>query len=148
MSCIKKIALREPLVDTVEPSAQTTTACKFFSIDLNTVKTEDLSWQKPFTCKGIRKDFMHAFIAWFDVEFSRCHKPVTISTAPASTYTHWKQTVFYLEDLLSISEGDVISGHVSCKPNAKNPRDLDIDIHVDFDGKWGQIHKTQEYLLR
>jgi len=91
---------------------------------------------------------MHAFIAWFDVEFSKCHKPVIISTAPSSPYTHWKQTVFYLEDLLSVSQGDVVSGTVSCKPNSKNPRDLDIEIHVDYEGKWNNIHKTQEYLLR
>jgi len=148
MTCIKKIAYREPLVDTVEPSAQTTTACKFFSVDLNTVKSEDLSFKTPFICKATRDDYMHALIAWFDVEFSRCHKPVIISTAPSSPYTHWKQTVFYLEDLLSVSQGDVVSGTVSCKPNSKNPRDLDIEIHVDYEGKWNNIHKTQEYLLR
>lgn len=148
MSCIKSIAYREPLVDTVEPSTQVTTACKFFTIDLNTVKPEDLAFKMDFSCKGIRNDFLHALIAWFDVEFSRCHKPVKISTAPVSPYTHWKQTVFYLEDLLSISQGDTISGWVACKPNVKNPRDLDIEIHVDFNGKVNQVHKTQEYLLR
>jgi len=148
MTCIKKIAYREPLVDTVEANAQVTTSCKFFSVDLNTVKPEDLSFKKPFTIKVNRDDYMHAFIAWFDVEFSKCHKTVTISTAPSSPYTHWKQTVFYLEDLLSVSQGDVISGFVSCRPNGKNPRDLDIEIHTDYEGKWNIVHKTQEYLLR
>jgi hypothetical protein len=38
--------------------------------------------------------------------------------------THWKQTVFYLEDTLTVCTGEELSGTLSCKPNAKNPRDL------------------------
>jgi hypothetical protein len=38
--------------------------------------------------------------------------------------THWKQTVFYLEDTLTVCEGEELSGTYTCKPNAKNPRDL------------------------
>jgi len=91
---------------------------------------------------------MHALIAWFDVEFSKCHKPISFTTSPASKYTHWKQTVFYTEDVLSVSEGEEVKGVLTCKPNSKNPRDLDITIRLDFDGKHSSVHKTQEYFLR
>jgi len=148
MSCIKKIAYLEPIVDTVEYQSQTTTGYRFFTIDLNTVKEADLAFKRHFTLECTRNDFTHALVAWFDVEFSKCHKSVTISTAPVAPYTHWKQTVFYLEDVLIVSEGDKISGYLECKPNEKNPRDLDIQIHVDFNGKYNSVSKTQEYLLR
>jgi protein arginine N-methyltransferase 1 len=148
MSCIKNIAIREPLVDTVEAAAQMTTACKFMSIDLNTVKVADLTFVRPFTLKGTRNDFMHAFIAWFDVEFSKCLKPISFTTGPGSKYTHWKQTVFYTTEVLSVSEQEEIKGSLSCKPNAKNPRDLDITIAVDFDVKHCSVHLSQDYFLR
>jgi len=148
MSCIKHIALREPLVDTVEASAQMTNFCKFLTIDVNTVKVEDLAFTRPFQFKGARNDFMHAVIAWFDVEFSKCHKPISFTTAPHSKYTHWKQTVFYTKEVLSVSEGEEIKGTLSCKPNTKNPRDLDISVTIDFDGKHSSAHFSQEFSLK
>jgi protein arginine N-methyltransferase 1 len=148
MSCIKKIAFREPLVDTVEGNSQVTSPHQFYTVDLNTVKVDDLSFKRPFTIKATRTDYMHAFVAWFDVEFSKCHKPIILSTAPHLPYTHWKQTIFYIEDILSITEGDTISGYLSCKPNSKNPRDLDIEIGIDYDGKYNKIHKVHDYILR
>ncbi|KAK9761729.1 Nuclear SAM-dependent mono-and asymmetric methyltransferase, partial [Basidiobolus ranarum] len=38
MSCIKDIALKEPLVDIVDPKAVATTACDFKTIDIKTVQ--------------------------------------------------------------------------------------------------------------
>ena len=68
------------------------------------------------------------FIAWFDIEFSACHKPVRFSTGPHTKYTHWKQTVFYLADVLTVEAGENVTGKLSCKPNQNNRRDLDIAI--------------------
>jgi len=148
MSCIKNIALREPLVDIVENGAIVTSAHKFLSIDLNTVKVEDLTFTSQFSVKATRNDFVHAFIAWFDIEFSACFRPITFSTGPGSKYTHWKQTVFYTTESITIAEKEEIKGSLTCKPNAKNPRDLDISLKVDFDGKYTTFHNSQEYYLR
>lgn len=40
--------------------------------------------------------------------------------APDAPYTHWKQTVFYLEDYLTVRRGEEITGSVAMKPNEKN----------------------------
>ncbi|MGH0184347.1 UNVERIFIED_CONTAM: hypothetical protein FKN15_014608 [Acipenser sinensis] len=40
--------------------------------------------------------------------------------SPESPYTHWKQTVFYLDDYLTVKTGEEILGTISMKPNAKN----------------------------
>jgi len=40
--------------------------------------------------------------------------------APDAPYTHWKQTVFYLEEYLTVKRGEEIVGTVSMKPNEKN----------------------------
>jgi len=146
--CIKKIAYREPLVDTVNPKAVVSTPSKFLTLNLNTCKTEDLTFSSTFECIAQRNDYVHGFIAWFDITFSCCHKPVYFSTGPNSKYTHWKQTVFYLEETLSVEHGEKVKGTIKVGPNAKNPRDLDISLQIDFDGKFQSVHKTQEYLLR
>ena len=87
-------------------------------------------------------------VAYFDVEFSRCHKPISFSTSPHERGTHWKQTVFYLEDELVVCAGEVLKGTLDCKQNAKNPRDLDITITYSFNGKKCQAERTQRYMMR
>ncbi|KAL9128833.1 MAG: hypothetical protein Q9217_002559 [Psora testacea] len=125
---LKDAALTEPLVDTVELKACVTDPSKVFEIDLYHVTTEDLTFRAPFCLKVRRPDFIHALIAWFDIEFSACHKPIRFSTGPHSKYTHWKQTVFYLRDVLTVEDGEEVTGFLMSKPNEKKKRDLDIAI--------------------
>ncbi|KAI5123903.1 hypothetical protein M0805_005719 [Coniferiporia weirii] len=127
-SCIKDIALREPLVDTVDLKSVVTDPCMIKHIDLRTAKKEDLSFSAPFSLTATRNDYIHAFLAWFDVSFECTHKKVQFSTGPHAKYTHWKQTVFYTPSTVTISEGDAITGKLTCAPNERNNRDLDITI--------------------
>ncbi|KDO24558.1 hypothetical protein SPRG_20913 [Saprolegnia parasitica CBS 223.65] len=145
--CIKKIAMTEPLVDTVEGDAIVSNVCPILDIDLATVKKEDLAFKSPFSVVCARKDFCHALVAYFDCAFTHCHKPIAFSTGPRAKYTHWKQTVFYLSQPLTVRAGDVIEGTLSCVPNAANPRDLDIEIDVHFDGA-SSFHEKHQYYLR
>ncbi|KAL8692511.1 MAG: hypothetical protein Q9218_002486 [Villophora microphyllina] len=127
-SPLKDTALTEPLVDTVEIKACVTEPTQVFSIDLYTVKPADLAFTAPFTLDCRRNDFIHALIAWFDIDFTACHKPIRFSTGPHAKYTHWKQTVFYLREVLTVEENEQVSGTLSSRPNAKKKRDLDIEI--------------------
>ena len=70
------------------------------------------------------------------------------STGPQAKYTHWKQTVFYLSEPVTGEAGEVVDGVLRCAPNAKNHRDLDIEIGYVFDGKNGHINAVQPYRLR
>lgn len=131
-SPIKTMALREPLVDTVEFKAVVTDPCPLYKIDIKTVSKDQLAFTKDFQVRCRRDDYVHAIVAWFDMEFNACHKPVKFSTGPHARYTHWKQTVFYLGESMLVKEGEVISGSVACRPNQRNPRDLDIIVDYDF----------------
>ena len=133
-SCIKEIALREPLVDTVDLKSVVTEPCMIRHIDLRTVKKEDLTFKVPFSITATRNDYVHAYLAWFDINFSCCHKPVKFSTGPHAKYTHWKQTVFYTPETVTVSQGQVINGFLDCAPNKVNNRDLDIVIEYAVEG--------------
>jgi len=94
MSCIKELALMEPLVDVCDPQQVISNACAVLNIDLYTVTKEQLDFTAPFKLTVNRDDYCHALVAYFTVEFSRSHTKLMFSTGPRSEYTHWKQTVF------------------------------------------------------
>jgi type I protein arginine methyltransferase len=127
-SPLKNTALTEPLVDTVEIKAVVTDPTAVLTLDLYTCKTTDLAFSSAFTLDVRRDDFIHALIAWFDIDFTACHKPIRFSTGPHTKYTHWKQTVFYLREVLTVQQGEQIRGVLMNKPNDKNKRDLDVKI--------------------
>jgi len=147
MSHIKEIALREPLVDVVESKALVTKPVVLKKIDIYTVKKEELSFTTPFKLVCARDDYIHAFISWFDIEFTACHKTIHFSTSPFAQYTHWKQTVFYLRDTLTIKNGETVEGELSCSPNEKNPRDLNIKINYKFDGEFMKSSDNLDYKM-
>jgi len=72
--------------------------CLLLEIDLNTLRKEDCAFDVPFQLHARQDDYVHALVTFFTVEFSKCHKRTWFSTAPEAPYTHWKQTVFYLND--------------------------------------------------
>ncbi|CAL3963680.1 hypothetical protein PZA11_001224 [Diplocarpon coronariae] len=127
-SPLKHTALTEPLVDTVEIKAVVTDPTAVLTLDLYTCTTADLVFSSPFVLDCRRDDFVHALIAWFDIDFTACHKPIRFSTGPHTKYTHWKQTVFYLREVLTVQQGEQIRGVLENKPNEKNKRDLDVKI--------------------
>jgi protein arginine N-methyltransferase 1 len=130
-SPLKYTALTEPLVDTVELKAVVTDPAPVITLDLYTCTVEDLAFKLPFSLPVRRTDYIHAMIAWFDIEFSACHKPVRFSTGPHTKYTHWKQTVFYLKDVLTVEAGEQVKGELTCSPNNDNRRDLDIALSYE-----------------
>lgn len=146
-SSIKQLAIKEPLVDTVEARAVVTTPCGFKDIDIATVQKSDLTFTAPFKLTAARNDYVHAFIAWFDIGFTHCHKPIWFSTGPQARYTHWKQTVFYTPETLTLNSGETIEGELSCAPNKRNPRDLDITIVYKCKGANGEWEKHCEFKM-
>lgn len=60
-----------------------------------------------------------------------------------------RQTVFYTPDTLTVSQGDHITGELTCRPNARNPRDLDITIKYEAPHEAStEIHYKMCVLLR
>jgi len=55
-SCIKDIALREPLVDCVELKAVATQPCAIKHIDIRTATKDDLTFKVPFELRATRND--------------------------------------------------------------------------------------------
>ena len=92
--------------------------------------------------------FIASSFFFYEILFSQIHKPIIFSTSPHTKYTHWKQTVFYITDPLTVCVGEEIHGKIKCNPNINNPRDLDIEISHKFEGKSMNSEGEQMYRLR
>lgn len=148
MSAIRKTAINEPLVDVVDPKQVVTSHSQLIEIDLYTVKKSDLDFKASFELLCKRNDYLQALVTFFTVEFTKCHKKLGFSTSPDSQYTHWKQTVFYLDDYLTVKHNERVRGVFEIKPNAKNNRDLDIKLKLDFEGELSEVHEVNQYRMR
>ncbi|XP_075996055.1 protein arginine N-methyltransferase 8-B isoform X2 [Genypterus blacodes] len=148
MTCIRNVAMKEPLVDVVDNKQVVTNSCLVKEVDIYTVKPEDLSFTSTFCLQIQRNDYIHALVTYFNIEFTKCHKKTGFSTAPDAPYTHWKQTVFYLEDYLTVRRGEEITGSLAMKPNEKNIRDLDFTFELDFKGQLCEAAIAHDYKMR
>lgn len=70
------------------------------------------------------------------------------STSPDSPYTHWKQTVFYLDDYLTVKKNETCFGVFKLKPNDRNNRDLDFSIEINFKGELSAVKEENHYRMR
>mmetsp|Transcript_51933 Transcript_51933/g.52908 ORF Transcript_51933/g.52908 Transcript_51933/m.52908 type:complete len:449 (+) Transcript_51933:44-1390(+) len=148
MTPIQKIALQEPVVDIVDSKAVVSDAVPILHLDILTCRKEDVEFAADFKLTANRNDYIHGLVAYFECAFTQVHKPIGFSTSPFCRYTHWKQTIFYLPENLVICDKEKITGHITCKPNRKNRRDLDIGISILVDGEHSKSSFSVDYRLR
>lgn len=147
MSAIREIAITEPLVDVVDNAQVVTNNYCLIDVDLYTVKVEDLAWSSSFQLRATRNDYIQALVTFFTVEFSKCHKRTGFSTGPDVQYTHWKQTVFYFQEAMTVKKGELLEGHFSMSPNKRNVRDLDFKIKISFHGEVCDLEEENTYIM-
>ncbi|KAK3517304.1 hypothetical protein QTP70_002946 [Hemibagrus guttatus] len=110
-------------------------------VDIYTVKLEDLTFTSAFCLQIQRNDYIHALVTYFNIEFTKCHKKTGFSTAPDAPSTHWKQTVFYLEDYLTVRRGEEILGSIAVKPNENNEVGCELEEKERF---WSELDEVME----
>merc|ERR1719233_703639 len=121
------------MVDYVSRRQVCTDVVPLFGIDLYTVRKEELNFYSQVALPVIRNDYCHALVAFFEVEFTKCHRRTGFSTGPHCRRTHWKQTVFYLSEDLMVSGGTLIYVSLTVNRKLQNKRSLDIDIAVNYE---------------
>jgi type I protein arginine methyltransferase len=146
MSVLSKISLTEPLIEEISSDAILSTTCPVFEADLETVTEDELKFVTSYSIQFTRKDFMHGLVGWFDVIFTHCHKPVTLSTSPRSKVTHWKHTIFYLNTSQPVDVGQILTGSIALRQNLTNRRELDFKISFNISGPYA-LKTCQFYRL-
>ena len=150
LTSIRDTILQEPLVDVVEPQKVVTSPCMLPEVDLYTASIQDhMDFKAPFKLIMKKNANVRAFVAYFNVEFTKCHKRTVFTTSPEGKYTHWKQTVFYLDFLaaprihkqvsfdrsLTAEKGEEVCGEFGIKQNPINAKEVDFQFDLDFRGE-------------
>ncbi|XP_066592863.1 uncharacterized protein Art3 [Prorops nasuta] len=129
MTCMKAEVLREPSIEICNPADLITNTAEIQMFDLYTVTTDCVNFCAPFNLIVSKTGSLTALVGYFDVFFD-LDNPISFSTSPFASPTHWKQTVFSLSEPISISEGEVISGKLICRRHIKDVRGLIITIQI------------------
>uniref|UniRef100_V5HDN6 type I protein arginine methyltransferase n=1 Tax=Ixodes ricinus TaxID=34613 RepID=V5HDN6_IXORI len=129
MSCLKKEVAREAHIMLVGPeSVCSVQPALVKSLDLNTCSVEDTNFTSDFEFEvAPGADEITAFAGYFDSAFE-LPVPVVLSTSPQAEPTHWKQTVFLLEQPIAVKPGEKITGKLDCRRDARRRRELLVAI--------------------
>ncbi|XP_053693656.1 uncharacterized protein LOC128741701 [Sabethes cyaneus] len=138
MSCMKKEVLREATVEVCKPEHVITNANIIANFDLMEVDVDCPNFSYNFELTVKRKCKLTALVGYFDT-FFELPEHVEFSTSPYTKPTHWKQTIFYVEEPIPVEEGQVIKGKFICRRDPKDARSLFITIEY--------LDKVHKYTL-
>ena len=131
MSCLKKSAASEAVIQVIPGKAVISDPVRVAEFNMQRVAADQLNYKSDFSIKILKSGVCSAIGAYFDVDFINglTHQG-SFSTGPFSSPTHWKQTILFLEKVIVVMEGDMISGHIDCHKNPQDPRSLIIQLSL------------------
>uniref|UniRef100_A0AAY4BHW7 type I protein arginine methyltransferase n=1 Tax=Denticeps clupeoides TaxID=299321 RepID=A0AAY4BHW7_9TELE len=116
MTCMKKAVVPEAVVEVLKPETLISEPSVIQTIDCNTARLSDLEFTADFSLKITQST--QCTVSWDFII------TVVFSTGPRCTKTHWKQTVFLLEEPVAVQSGQDLPGRVTVRKNRKDPRSL------------------------
>ncbi|XP_017111734.1 protein arginine N-methyltransferase 1 [Drosophila elegans] len=135
MSDLRKRSIEEPLMEVVDAEFMLTDPEQIANFDIMTVDLNYPNFSHQFSLKVTKPGRLSAFVGYFDTLFE-LPSAVMFSTSPSATPTHWKQTVFFIDQPQTVKEGDIISGKITSRRHKEDVRALSVDIEV-----FGKKHK-------
>ncbi|XP_059058167.1 protein arginine N-methyltransferase 3 [Achroia grisella] len=138
MNCMKSEVVREANIDIVGSKHIISEPCIVKEIDINTCTTDVMDFSSEFKLTISRTGTFTSLVGYFDTFFD-LPNPVSFSTGPDKTPTHWKQTVFYFKDCRDVNQGDIIQGTIICSRQKTDVRALSVQINI--------FGKTHKYIL-
>ena len=112
MSCLRGEVLKEAAVELVQPDTVVSEPVLLKDFDLNTCKSEDVSFTAHLKFIPKRTCQLTSLAGYFDADFSLAN-PVHFSTSPSAEPTHWKQVSFYLPHRVPVQHGESVMSFMS-----------------------------------
>lgn len=128
---LRKSYENRPKVMTISSDNILATSIKpIFHLNLHYCKNEQLDEIVADRCLMVvdKTGIYQGICFWFDVQFpgNEC----TLSTAPESPETHWKQTIIVLPTQMDVEEGDAVMFNVKLKRNNSKSRSYNISLDI------------------
>lgn len=136
MSSIKEQAIQEPAIDRVASDHNIISNLEIIKeFDLYTATVDELDFETNITLIFNRDAQVHAFVCWFDAQFTRCKPPrgrevLQLSTSPRAPQTHWRQVMFFLDPVIQAEYNKALQVNIKVQKNKTYHRDLDIQFET------------------
>jgi len=147
MSAMKESVVNEAIVDFVSDKTIITDAVCIKDLPLQTIRIPELDFVSSFKLTAGKKGTIYALMGWFDTWFTRDGHDVPLdqvggkpgvdtffTTGPQGEDTHWKQTIFVLDNPIAVEQGTTIEGNFNCHKCIDNPRELECEVQYSVDG--------------
>ncbi|UJR25455.1 hypothetical protein I4U23_006802 [Adineta vaga] len=131
---IKNSRLNECIIETIEPSQLVHDAQLIQSIDLRTIRLNDLHTLRSFCEFEIDNTcIISGFCFWFDCYFSSNNnssilRSIRLTTSPYSSKTHWKQTLVFLPEDIYPLKGHIVPVHIKLKQSSQTRQKYQLSI--------------------
>lgn len=94
-------------------------------------------------------ELLWTLFTFFSIDFRKCHTPISMNTSPFMPPTHWKQTVFHLDEYITVGAGEYVYGKFRMSQNKRYKRDLEISLDLYYSGKYTDVTRQGlKYKLR
>jgi len=147
MSDIRNAALGKPAIENVNTDQVVSNACLVKEMDVMEVNEEDLNFEFSFLLEMKRDDYVHALLLYFDIHLTSGKFKVGFSSGPGHPKTFWKQTKFYLDEELLVSEGDELAGLIRMHRRADSPSKYNVELELKLRGKFPKDIQKSKYVL-
>ena len=144
----EEVAYLMPDVDLVDSRALLTDEVTVADFDLERVTLAELDFRREIVLRASKHGYVHGLAVWFDCLFTHGAHPLTLSTSPHSTPTHWKQALLYLRVPLPMRVGDELRATLTLKKHKLNPRSLDLRLDYEFYSDVAHVCETQYFLFK
>jgi hypothetical protein len=67
----------------------------------------------------------------------KLYEEVFLNTMPISQQTHWKQSLFFVDNPIQVSEDDIIGGTIKVNTDEENYRNIIVKFTYKVEGKGG-----------
>ena len=128
---MKDPVLTEASVEVVPSDKVKSQLAQILELDLTKCNIEDFaSFQSEFELKISETCNITAIGGSFDTIFAQMKNAVNLSTSPHTPPTHWKQTVFYLEEPIKAQKDEILKGKISVSRPPKDARGLLVKLEI------------------
>ncbi|XP_030370484.1 protein arginine N-methyltransferase 1 [Scaptodrosophila lebanonensis] len=129
MTDLRKRSIEEPLIDIVEPEYMLTEPEEIANFNMMTVDMNYSNFTHEFHLKCTQTGKLSALVGYFDTLFELPER-VVFGTSPTDLPTHWKQTVFFIDEPQFVQRGEIISGKITSRRHHGDVRALHIGITI------------------
>lgn len=119
METMKEMYYTETCYDYVDKASIITDRYRFHTIDILTLKPEDVNFIVKYNLKFNQGANFNSFTIWIEIGFNHIHLPIKINYGPYNDKSSYYPLIFYLKREVHVKNGDKLHGSIAVRKMEK-----------------------------